>query len=74
MPDDASRKLDVNNTAADLARQVTGTEPVRGEDLFGDPRHREVFLRAKRTGTNTFLSVLDQIVYRNYGAMETCQK
>jgi len=47
MPDDAQRKPDVNQTAAALVRQVTGAEPVRGEDLFGDPRHREVFLKAK---------------------------
>ncbi len=39
---------DANTTAAKLVQAVTGSEPVNGEDLIGDPATRAKFLEAKR--------------------------
>ena len=38
----------VTRLAADLIRAVTRTDESRGEDGFGDPETRRLFLEAKR--------------------------
>ncbi|MDR3406614.1 MAG: hypothetical protein P4L99_29280 [Chthoniobacter sp.] len=40
-------KPDVNQTAYALVQAITGADPVKGEDLLGDPELRRQLIEAK---------------------------